>query len=190
MFSSCLGPSAPGSATGRSVAPTPGLIKAWTRYSVSFPVRRSGRENVVNAVYAFRLRYAARGKQGFSGGDSGNPVMRDARGGGNDSGDSASGGVIFPFPGKRDRSFIGAVEKGPLKGNPPYPPLSGGYKKAMRLRRTEGVLLFLAPLTRGVGGVAFVSSLEIDHRRNDERNRTASQGQVATCPYRKRVSSP
>ena len=39
-----------------------------------------------------------------------------------------------------------------LKTNPPYPPLSGGYKKAMRPRRVEGVLLFLAPLTRGGRG--------------------------------------
>ena len=39
-----------------------------------------------------------------------------------------------------------------LKTNPPYPPLSGGYKKAMRPRRAEGVLLFLAPLTRGGRG--------------------------------------
>ena len=35
------------------------------------------------------------------------------------------------------------------KGNPPYPPLTGGYKKAMRPRRAEEALLFLAPLSRG-----------------------------------------
>ncbi len=39
-----------------------------------------------------------------------------------------------------------------LKSNPPYPPLSGGYKKAMRPRRVDGALLFLAPLTRGGRG--------------------------------------
>ena len=44
------------------------------------------------------------------------------------------------------------------KGNPPYPSLTGGYKKAMRPRRAEKVLIFLAPLTRGVGGVAFVGT--------------------------------
>ena len=38
------------------------------------------------------------------------------------------------------------------KTNPPYPPLSGGYKKAMRSRRAERALLFLAPLTRGGRG--------------------------------------
>ena len=32
-----------------------------------------------------------------------------------------------------------------LKTNPPYPPLSGGYKKAMRPRRAEGVCFFLPP---------------------------------------------
>ena len=42
--------------------------------------------------------------------------------------------------------------EGRPKSNPPYPPLSGGYKKAMRPRRAEGVLLFLAPLTRGGRG--------------------------------------
>ena len=41
------------------------------------------------------------------------------------------------------------------KSNPPYPPLSGGYKKAMRPRRVEGALLFLAPLTRGGRGGCF-----------------------------------
>ena len=42
------------------------------------------------------------------------------------------------------------------KGNPPYPPLSGGYKKAMRSHRAEGVLLFLTPLSRGGrGGCSF-----------------------------------
>ena len=45
----------------------------------------------------------------------------------------------------------------PHKGNPPYPPLSGGYKKAMRPRRAEGVLLFLTPLTRGGRGGWFNS---------------------------------
>ena len=44
----------------------------------------------------------------------------------------------------------------PHKGNPPYPPLSGGYKKAMRPRRVVGFLFFLTPLTRGVGGGWFL----------------------------------
>ncbi len=39
----------------------------------------------------------------------------------------------------------------------PLPPLSGGYKKANRSRRAEGVLLFLAPLTRGGRGGWFSS---------------------------------
>ena len=34
--------------------------------------------------------------------------------------------------------------------NPPYPPLTGGYKKAMRPRRAEGALLFLASCQRGL----------------------------------------
>ena len=61
------------------------------------------------------------------------------------------------------------------KTNPPYPPLTGGYKKAMRPRRAEGALLFppsggvlllpvlwggvffLTPLSRGVGGLPLPS---------------------------------
>ena len=42
--------------------------------------------------------------------------------------------------------------------NPPYPPLTGGYKKAMRPRRVEGFCFFLPPCQGGVGGVAFTLS--------------------------------
>ena len=60
-------------------------------------------------------------------------------------------------------SFLGSKGDAPLawKSNPPYSPLSGGYKKAMRPRqgngprRAEGVLLFLAPLSRGGRGGCF-----------------------------------
>ena len=65
------------------------------------------------------------------------------------------GGVILLSP--RQVIYTGMTIKTPsrspspvLKTNPPYPPLSGGYKKAMRPRRAEGALLFLTPLTRGV----------------------------------------
>ena len=47
------------------------------------------------------------------------------------------------------------LKRKPHKGNPPYPPLSGGYKKAMCPRRAEGTLLFLAPLLRGGRGGCF-----------------------------------
>ncbi len=69
-----------------------------------------------------------------------------------------------PRPGRALAPLAGGVEKPPErvmatplkgklhKGNPPYPPLTGGYKKAMRSRRAEGVLLFLAPLSRGGRG--------------------------------------
>ena len=73
-----------------------------------------------------------------------------------------------PRPGRALAPLAGGVEKPPErvmatplkgklhKGNPPYPPLTGGYKKAMRSRRAEGVLLFLAPLSRGGrGGCSF-----------------------------------
>ena len=68
---------------------------------------------------------------------------------------------LFSFPQRNLKcAFFGAVEKIPFSGSkgdtlldwkstPPYPPLTGGYKKAMRPRRAEGVLLFPAPLSRG-----------------------------------------
>ncbi len=42
-----------------------------------------------------------------------------------------------------------------LKEQPPLPPLVRGVKKGDARRRAEGVLLFLAPLTRGGRGVGF-----------------------------------
>ena len=49
---------------------------------------------------------------------------------------------------------LGVVEEVPdrVKATP-LPPLTGGYKKAMRPRRGEGALLFLTPCQGGVGGV-------------------------------------
>ena len=58
---------------------------------------------------------------------------------------------VFPEEGELKKSPVQGVKETPLFGwkcNPPYPPLSGGYKKAMRLRRAEGALLFLACLVR------------------------------------------
>ena len=72
------------------------------------------------------------------------------------------GGQVRSSPAMRTEKGgppLGVVEKPSsrsdftaLKTNPPYPPLTGGYKKAMRPRRAEGVLLFLAPLSRGGRG--------------------------------------
>ena len=82
-----------------------------------------------------------------------------------------------------ERSGVGVVGKPFLSGdksNPPYPPpcqggmkrrhpprwkgfcsflslRQGGYEKAMRFHRAEGVLIFLAPLTRGGRGGWFFS---------------------------------
>ena len=44
------------------------------------------------------------------------------------------------------------VDRRAGKGNPPYPPLTGGYKKAMRPCRAGRVLPFLTPLLRGGRG--------------------------------------
>ncbi len=46
-------------------------------------------------------------------------------------------------------SSVGSIAPSFVEKHPPYPPLTGGYKKAMRTRRAERILLFLAPLTRG-----------------------------------------
>ena len=43
----------------------------------------------------------------------------------------------------------------PHKGNPPYPPLSGGQEKAKPPLSGGGASPFYTPLTRGVGGVRF-----------------------------------
>ena len=64
------------------------------------------------------------------------------------------------FMGCPKSSFSGVRRDGPLDGktNPPYPPLTGGHKKAKRPAKTmcscraEGVLPSLTPLSRGGRG--------------------------------------
>ena len=55
-----------------------------------------------------------------------------------------------------DRVKAISLKGKPHKGNPPYPPLTGGYKKAMRPYRVEGLCfcpfaggLFSSPGSRG-----------------------------------------
>ena len=165
--------SAPGSATGRSFAPTPGLIEAWTRLSASLPIwqyprrsvatkmnmrldydtQRAGRKVFLEGGMANIGSWGMRGREwapgvrwncpallpgrdgprifphlglpGFSRGGGESRAENQSRSGDcracgreeerNVSGDSASGGAFFPFPGKRARSFIGAVEKALLR---------------------------------------------------------------------------
>ena len=59
--------------------------------------------------------------------------------------------AIDPDKGGSEGIMLQSPSSG-LKNNPPYPPLTGGYKKAMCSRRAEGVLLFLTPLIRGGRG--------------------------------------
>ena len=57
---------------------------------------------------------------------------------------SSSGDIAFS--GKA--AFVRSPDL-PLRKHPPLPSLVRGVKKAMRSRRAEGALLFLAPLIRG-----------------------------------------